>query len=627
LGLYGWVGKILWVDLTKGKTTIDSSENLVKRFVGGRGVGQWLLFSQLRPETAPLHPENIIVFGTGPLTGTLAPASCRLSVDTKNLLTGGVLSSNAGGHVAPELKYAGFDFVAIHGASNKPVYLLIMDEKAEIRDASHLWGLSTWKTEEILRRELGDPKLRVASIGAAGENLAKPTCIIVDRGRAAGRGGCGAVMGSKKLKALAVRGTGEVKVAEPEKFMREVDRLWKKIDENEAVKFRRDFGTHGLLPLANERGLVGVRNFQDDYWSPEKVEKVRQEVLNEKFEIRKLACFNCPIYCSHLYRIEHGPHAGLVSEGFQLNLDWDFAGKLDIDDPVALIKINALCSELGLDIDNASAPIAWAFELFERGIIGTDETDGLKLKWGDADTVIELLKKIARREGFGKVLAEGSKRASEIIGRGSERYVSHVKGQDSIEAIRVDKGWALGCVTSPRGGGHLDGAFQSHRVPSAGDPRSYDSKAESVFWFERFKAIVDMMGVCYFATVWNHSDLLGPDDFVCLFSAATGVSITGDILMRIGQRVHNVEKAFNTLHAGFKRVDDYPPRRFMLESISSGPNKGASLDEAGWSRMLDEYYRLHGWDTKTGWQTAKGLEELGLVEVKEKLDRNAKLIS
>ncbi len=623
---YGWVGKYLKINLSKGSIKINSSEDLIKRFIGGKGIGQWLLFNHLSPDVEPLHPENLLVFSTGSLTGTMAPASCRISIDTKNLLTGGVASSNVGGHFGPELKYAGFDFLIIQGASKDPVYLKIIDKEITIEEASHLWGKSTTETEEILRKDNNKPDLRVASIGLAGENLVRPACIIVDKGRAAGRGSCGAVMGSKKLKAIAVRGTGEVKVANPDIFMDEVSKAWIKINDNQSTKIRRSFGTRGFLQNANNSGLLGVRNFQDDYWDQENIEKVRQERLN-KYVIRKLACFNCPMYCSNYYKIDEGKYSGLLCEGFQTNMDWDFAAKIDITDPLALVKINALCSELGLDIDNSSAPIAWAFELFEKDIIGTNETEGLKLEWGNSEAVIELLNKIAKREGFGKILAEGSKRASEIIGKGSEKYVSHIKGQDSIEAIRSDKGWALGCVTAPRGGGHLNGAFQSHRTPSAGDPHSYDSKAEKVFWFERFKAVVDMMGICYFTTVWSDKDLLELNDFAMLFNAATGSSITGDDLMLIGRRVHNIEKAFNTLHAGFTRKDDLPPNRFMNESISSGPHKGEKLDEKSWNNMLNKYYIIHGWDIETGWQKSKTLDNLKLFKVKERLSKNGRLIN
>ncbi len=556
----------------------------------------------------------------------MAPASCRMSIDTKNVLTGGVLSSNVGGHFGPELKFAGFDFLVIQGSSARKVYLDIKDEQAEIKDASHLWGRSTWETEDVLRKDQGDLSIRVASIGVAGENLAKSACVIVDRARAAGRGGCGAVLGSKKLKAIAVKGTQPINVAEPEKFMNEVDKIWNKIDSNKSVEARRSLGTRASLPFSNELGFMGVKNFQDDYWNPQKIKKVSQEQLNSNFEIRKLACFNCPIHCSHLYRIPQQTDSDLISEGFQLNVDWDFAGKIDITDGEALLKINTLCNQLGLDLDNSSAPIAWAFELYERGIIGKDETDGLDLIWGDADVVFKLLHKIAKREGLGKILAEGSLRASKIIGRGSVKYISHIKGQDSIEALRSDKGWLLGCITSARGGGHLDGAFQTHKITGAGEPDSYDSKAETVFWFERFKAVVDMMGICYFATVWSDEDLIGTDDLSRLFSTATGISMSGSDLMEIGRTVRNVEKGFNTLHAGFKRSDDYPPERFFKESIASGPNKDRILSKEGVDHMLDEYYGLHGWDRETGWQTTKCLDELELNEVKEQLRSTKKLI-
>ncbi|MBS7622277.1 aldehyde ferredoxin oxidoreductase family protein [Candidatus Bathyarchaeota archaeon] len=625
MAVYAWVGKFLKADLTHYKTVVESSEPLVRRFIGGRGVGQWLLFNSLRSGIDPLSPDNIIVFGTGPLTGTMAPAS-RMSVDLKNVYTNGVLSSSVGGHIGPELKYAGFDFLVLQGASKRPVYLFVNDGRAEFRDASHLWGESTWRTEDILRKELGDPRIRVASIGPAGENLAKPACIIVDKARAAGRGGSGAVMGSKRLKALVVRGTGPVDVAQPNRFMEEVERVWRKLDENQSVSARRKYGTRASLPSANHLGFLGARNFQDDYWDDMKIERVRQEILNERYEKRKLACFNCPLHCSHLYKIDSGPYAGLMCEGFQMNVDWDFSAKLDIDDPEALIKINAVCNELGLDIDNTSAPVAWAFELFEKGIVGSAETDGLELKWGDSKMVIELIWKIARREGFGKILAEGSRRASEIIGRGSERYVSHIKGQDSIEALRSDKGWALGCVVATRGGGHLNGAFQSHRTPHAGNPHSYDLKAEAVFWFEKFKAAVDMLGICYFTTVWSDRGLLDQDDLAQLFSAATGIQVDGEQLINVGLQVHNVEKAFNTLHAGFSRRDDYPPERFMTEPVKSGPNRGEKLDRENWNMMLDQYYTIHGWDPETGWQRSECLDKLGLVEVKQRLRQENKLL-
>jgi aldehyde:ferredoxin oxidoreductase len=626
LETYCWIGKFLRIDLSKNKITIDSSKKLLKRFIGGRGVGQWLLFDQVSPNTQALHPDNLLVFSSGSLTGTMAPASCRMSIDTKNVFTGGVLSSNVGGHFGPELKFAGFDFLVIQGSSDKPVYLDIKDEQVEIKNASHLWGRSTWETEDIVRKDQGDLSIRVASIGTAGENLANPACVIVDRARAAGRGGCGAVLGSKKLKAIAVKGTQPINIAEPEKFMNEVEKIWNKIDSYKSVETRRTLGTRAALPFSNELGFMGVKNFQDDYWNPKKIKKVSQEQLNSNFEIRKLACFNCPIHCSHLYRIPQQTDSDLISEGFQLNVDWDFGGKIDITDGEALLKINTLCNQLGLDIDNSSAPIAWAFELYERGIIGKNDTNGLDLIWGDTDVVTTLLHKIAEREGFGKILAEGSLRASKIIGRGSEKYVSHIKGQDSIEALRSDKGWLLGCITSARGGGHLDGAFQTYKTPGAGEPDSYDSKAEKVFWFERFKTVVDMMGVCYFATVWSDKDLIGPDDFSRLFSTATGVSMSGTDLMRTGRIVRNVEKGFNTLHAGFKRSDDYPPERFFKEPIVSGPNKDRILTREGVDHMLDEYYALHGWDKETGWQTTKCLDELELNEVKEQIRSTKKLI-
>jgi aldehyde:ferredoxin oxidoreductase len=617
---YGWVGKTLRIDLSISKVIIEPTQKYADRFIGGRGVGQWILFNELALNIGALDPGNKMVFGTGPLTGTMAPSS-RLSLDTKNVLTGGTLSSNCGGHFGPELKFAGFDFVIVQGKANRPVYVWINDGRAKINDASHLWGKSTWECEDLIRDQLRDEKIRVASIGLAGENLVKVACIIVDRSRAFGRGGSGAIMGSKNLKAIAVRGTGSIEVADSEGFMNEVDFVLAKMDKNESIQERRQKGTRAILEKLNDMCFFATRNFQDDCWDPKKIEKIKQSVFNDRYEVRKLSCFNCPIFCSHFYEVKDGPYAGLRCEGFQANMDLDYSSKLEIDDPIALIKINALCNYLGLDIDNTSGPIAWAFELWEKGIITEEETGGLELKWGDYETVIQLISKIAYRDGFGGVLAEGVKRASEIIGKGSERYAIHIKGQDSIESLRYDKGWALGCVVAPRGGGHLNGAFISLRFPSAGDPSSYEDKASIVFWFEKFKAVVDMLGICYFTTCWSDKDLLTPDDLARLFSKATGKEMGGEQLMRIGQQVHNVEKAFNTLHAGFKREDDYPPKRFIEEPIKSGPFKGERIRREKWERMLDEYYELHGWDRKTGWQTEECLKNLELLEVALKLGK------
>jgi len=635
--IFGWAGRILRINLTNGKQSIEPTERYTDRFIGGRGVGQWILLNEVSADISPLNPENRIIFGTGPLTGTLAPATCRLSIDSKNLLTGGVGSSNAGGHFAPELKYAGFDFVVIQGKAAKPVYIWITDGTAEIRDASAIWGKTTWETENFLQREINE-RVKVLSIGPAGENLVKAACIIVNGARAGGRCGFGAIMGSKNLKAIAIRGTKAVRVAHPEEFIKEVDKAWDTLNKCETIRRVRTKGCYSGIVRTQDTCTLPVRNFQDSHWEVEKLQRTMPSIF-EKYKIRNFSGFNCPISCSSFYKVNDGPNKNLECEGFEENLGWDYMAKLDIDNPVALLKIQATCNQLGLDLDNSSGPIAWVFELFQRGIITEKDTDGLKLIWGDYNTVIKLIKKMAYRSGFGNILAEGVKRASEIIERSSEKYAIHIKGQDLAEGIRAAKGWALGVVVAPRGGGHLDGATMTgiqqiskevgkarFDTPAAGDQRSYEGKAKVVFWFEKFKAIVDMLGMCYFTSLWMDINLLGPEDYAKLFSKATGKKITGNQLMQIGEQVCNIEKAFNTLHKGFKRKDDFPPKRLMKEAINSGPFKGELLEKERWSKMLDEYYNLHKWDKKTGWQTKECLEELGLVEIANILKKAGKLI-
>jgi len=627
---FSFGGKVLRVDLTSGKVWTEPTKKYAQRFLGGRGVNNWILYDEVKPWVTPFDPANRLIFGAGVLVGTLAPCATRHSIDGKSPMTGGVGSANSCGHFAPELKFAGYDHIVFQGRSRRPVYLWIDDDQVEILDASHIWGKTTWDTDDLIEEELGDDEVQIACIGPAGENLVRSACIITNRARSASRCGLGAVMGSKNLKAVAVRGSGSIEVAYPERFMEVVDETWEKIKSSGAASKVRN--PHSL----NEANLMPVRNFQDAYMSPDKLDKLMPEVYEEKCEIRRLGYFACPIYCSRLYKVRSGQYAGLVSEGLHANdlLNWVGRFDLDLDDPAAMIKLHALCNEYGLDQDNASCSIAWAFECYQRGIFTQKDTDGLKLEWGDYQVVAELLRKVAYREGLGDLLAEGSKRASQIVGKGSEGFAIHVKGQDSMEPMRTSKGWALGCGVSTRGGTHTRGAAF---IEMTGDippevcekiwgvqvegPLSYENKAKLVVYYERLQAVLDSLGVCLFSSNYNGPSLLDPDDLAELYSAATGRDIDGDELMRIGERIHNIEKAFNVLHAGFSRRDDYPPQRLMEEPVKSGPMRGERLHREKWGQMLDEYYELHGWDKETGWQTRKCLEDLDLRRIADDLEK------
>jgi len=632
---FGWVGRICRVNLTNETVNIESTNKYFSKFIGGRGIAQWILLTELKPNVHPLDPRNIIIFSTGPLTGTLAPISGRLCVDSKNFVTGGVGSSNVGGFFGSELKYAGFDAIIIQGKSSRPVYLMIDYENIIIKDAEFLWGKTTWETEDLL--EQNDKNIQVLSIGPAGENLVKSACIIVNRKHAAGRCGFGAIMGAKNLKAIAVRGRGKIKIAEPVEFIKSVDKVWGIIDKSSTInqRYRETLGTHFNTQRANDSCALPYRNFQDDHWSNEKFLKVRPKVF-EKWKTRNIAEFNSPIYMSSFYKI---PEEGVETEGFEQNHAWDYMGKLDMNEPIAIIKAHILCNSLGLDIDNSSGVIAWAFELYEKGILSKDDTDGLELKWGDSEVILNLIKKLAYREGIGELLAKGVLEASKIIGSPSEYYALHMKGQELAEGIRSAKGWALGIITATRGGGHLNGApmtglqkispeigMKRFGDPNVGKQNIYSGKAKAVVWYEKLKAIVDMCGLGYHSSCWISPELCDANHYAALFSTATGNKMSGDDLMLLGEKLQNVEKAFNTVHRGFLREDDLPPKRLMLEPIKSGKYKGELLDRDKVELMLDEYYELHGWDKKTSWQTRKSLEKLGMSEVINILKREGKLI-
>jgi len=445
-------------------------------------------------------------------------------------------------------------------------------------------------------------------------------------------------MGSKNLKAIVVRGSLPVHVADPEGFLSLVEKVRTQILSTETIKRFRAHGTCGSVPRANAACTIPVRNFQDDHMDEKKLERVARSVFQESFQVRNLSCMGCFFQDTFLYEIKDGDYAPLLVEGFHQNLVWDFIGKLEITHPPAVLATQALCSQYGMDIDNTSGAIALAFELYEKGIIDERDTDGLKLVWGDHRSVIKLIEKMAYGDGFGAILNQGAYRAAEIIGRGADKYAVHIKGQDLAEAIRADKGWALGVVVAPRGGGHLNGASMTGMIkispedsmavfgtPYGGEQDTYRGKAKVVYWYELLKSVVDTLGLCYFTSKWVDLKFLGPEEYADLLSAATGMTFSGDALMSVGRKVHNIEKAFNTLHAGFGVEDDYPPPRFFEEPVKSGPYKGALFTRHEWQGMLEEYYDLHGWDPKTGLQTEAVLRELGLSSVLKKLKDAGKL--
>ncbi len=624
---YGRTGNILYIDLTNKNVTIQKIDPYLS-FIGGRGINQKILFDSLGKDVNPLEPENVIVLGSGPFVGTLVPTACRLAVDYKNVITGGVGSGNSGGHFGAEMKFAGYDHIVITGKSEIPIYLYIYNDKVFFRNAKNLWGKDTWQVENIIKYQEKDKALKTLTIGEGGENLVKFACIIGDRGRAVGYGGSGAVFGSKKLKAIAIRGTLPLSVAYPDKLVEKVkiynDNI---IEKSNTIDFYRKGGT--LLPYVKlgESRPHGVKNMSEEFWSNEAISCVTRDKFDTYLKYRR-SCFNCPAYCSSIYEIE-----GLLCEGIEANTLRAFGSNLDVRSPKDILFGNALVNMYGLDTDQTSAVIAWAIECFENGLIHKEDTDGLELRWGNGDSIIQLIKNIAYRKGFGDILADGVYEASKTIGRGTEKYSVLVKKNSLMEAsMRSHKGWALGIVTSTKGGGHLRGApgleaqrilpELSRKILGIDDivvPTSYKNKPELVVWQEKYKGIIDIMGLCACTSTWMDINLFTLDDIAEFYKFTTGEDVSGEYLMLVGEKLQNIERVFNYLHTGFDRKDDYPPEKLRNISVHDGTYKGEKLDLNKWDQMLDEYYEFHKWEKVSGIPTQETLINLGLADVVEKL--------
>ncbi len=621
--IYGYSGLILRVDLTNSKVWTEPTSKYAERWIGGRAINTWILLNELSPETRWNDPENILAFGVGVLVGTLAPGACRVSIDTKNAFNNALGSANVGGFFGAEIKFAGFDNIIITGKAEKPVYLWINDGKAEIRDASFLWGKTTWDTEKLIRETMKDERIRVASIGPAGENLVKSACIMADRGCAAGGSGCGAVMGSKNLKAVAVRGKNSIFIADAEEFIKAVDNEMRNINKWQLIKDIRDKGYYGAMggrleSTAWEEGYRPVKNGQDEYWGKEKIACIAEQEI-KKYRKGTVACFSCPISCKPWMDITETEY-NIEGEGWWNNSSNSYCTKIDNTNLESAIYAHLLTNQLGLDGDNAAQAISWAYECYEKGILTKEDTDGFDLSWGNYESMLALLKKLAYREGFGDFLADGALQAAKKIGKDSEKFVIHVKGQDSLDGVRINKGWGFGIILSPAAGRHLRGSLNGFWLRDDRPINSYENVPEDLYYNQKKKAVQDMIGLCSY--VYGQT----VDDWVALFNSATGRSLTIEEFLHIGLQEHNLEKAFNTIHAGFDRNDDYPCERFYNEPVKSGPYKGEYLDHNIWDGMLDTIYMLHKWDVKSGLQTRHGLEEIGLEIVADMLEKNDKLL-
>jgi len=617
--MYGWAGKILRVDLSREKVVKQQlPDDLRINFIGGRGINAKILLDEVPPGTDAFDPENRLIFGTGPLTGTLAPGAGRFNITTRSPL-GYLGDSNSGGHWAPELKFAGYDHVVIWGRAQKPVYLWICDDEVQIKNAADLWGRDTWEAQQMIREELGDQEIKTACIGPAGENLVRFASVMTGPKNAAGRTGTGAVMGSKNLKAISVRGTGGVKIKDPEKLMEATEKFRQEIDRSGRHHGGR--GTYGTLWYIHNYGCILVtRHHQEGYW--EDADKLNPRIFHEKYVRRWIGCFCCPKPCTPHFEIREGPYKGLTGDGPEFETVASYGAAPVVADLDTVLKAATVGDRYGLDCDSTGRVISYAMELFQRGII-SDEDVGFPLKWGDGTAVLRLIEMIAFRKGFGDVLAEGEVRAGRKIGRGAEKYVLAIKNLEQHETCRSGRGVALAQATSTRGSDHLRGdpSIEFHGLApeesekrfgyrSAVDPLSYEGKGILVVLTENQAALADMLEVCKMYSFWGHISYT-EDMLAELFASVTGVEMSGAKLLRAAERVYNVERAF-IVREGVRRRDDYQTWRTFDEPLPSGPHKGQKLDRDRYETMLDDYYRVRGWDVRTGIPTKEKLRELGL---------------
>ncbi|RLG46186.1 MAG: aldehyde ferredoxin oxidoreductase, partial [Thermoproteota archaeon] len=563
-----------------------------------------------------------------PVSGTSWPASGRLQVAAESRQTGLMGYSNAGGRFGPYIKYAGFDAIVVRGRSERPVYLYVEDGRAELRDASYLWGLDTWAAEDALREEHGE-EARVACIGQAGENLVRYAAIITEKGRAAARTGLGAVMGAKRLKAVVLSGTMGVTVARPREFEEFVEWAAEQIDADRYSETYKDLGTPLLVVLMNLIGRLPTKNHWTGHW--ERAEEISGERIVWGYRVAKRACFSCRFHCKNVLRL--GDTLGDHPEYETIDA---LGANLLIDDPEFIIRANWLADRYGIDTISLGGTIAWAVECYERGLLTREDTGGLELRWGDPELVEELIHMIAHRRGFGDLLAEGSARASRRVGRGTERYAMHVKGLEiPAQDGRAQKSMGLAHATAARGADHLTHStfldevgfeeaiikrYGEKYLPEMADRLSPRYKGVMAKDCEDLVAAASSMVLCVTGG-WLHPPLFYWPELARLYTLVTGVEASEEDMRRVGERIVNLRRAYLIKH-GVGRRDDSLPERFTREPAPTGPNRGQVVEL---DQMLDEYYRARGWDLETGWIPRSKLEELGLEDVADELEEMGRL--
>jgi aldehyde:ferredoxin oxidoreductase len=612
----GCHGKILRVNLSSGLISEEMvPESIHKKYLGGAGLATKYLWDEVPEGADPLGPENRLIFMAGSLTGVVAPSTGRFSVVAKSPQTGIWGQANSGGRWGVEFKRCGYDGIIFEGKAEKPVYLLIEDNKAELKDAGELWGLNVSETTTKIRDEVG-ARHNVACIGPAGENLVKYAAIMNDFSRAAGRCGLGAVMGSKNLKAVAVKGTIRTPISEPEEFKAHSKKQFELMDEAMMKMAMQAFGTSVVLDLVNVRGGFPTRNWQSGVY--EQADDINGPAISDNILTRNVACFACPIACGRGTEIRKGKYAGNKGEGPEYETVGTFGGMCFVNDLEAITMAGYLCNDYGIDTISAGSTIAFAMECFEKGIITEEDTGGLPIKFGDPDIIVDLVHLIAKRSGFGDLLAEGSMRMAEKLGQGSEHFAMHVKGLElpayDSRAVQMT---GLTYATANRGGDHVTAYVQGPTFSDVPFLIVEDSEIKDPFIADPEEVVVardledmlttfDCVGACKFMGM-----CLNADDWVKLVNLVTGWGLTTAEYKQAGERVYNLARAFSN-REGLTAADDTLPGRLLSEPLPDGPAEG-HVNEL--PVLLDRYYQIREWDKGSGRPSAKKLRELELDDV------------
>jgi aldehyde:ferredoxin oxidoreductase len=608
--MLGYAGRVLHVDLSSGRVWTEVlNEEYAKKYIGGIGLGMRLYLDHSKPGVDPFSAENPLVLATGPLSGSMVPTGGNgHAFVSKSPQTFGVGETKAHGHFGTELKRAGYDAVIFYGKSERPVYLWIDDDAVQLLDAKYLWGKSPQETEDAIKKELKDAYIRVASIGVAGEKLVRIACVINEKTRACGRTGLGAVMGSKNLKAVAVRGSKDIAVANKDSLLELVKVQHERMKGPAARKYRT-LGTPENVLVLNALGAMPTNNFTGAVFSG--ADRISGEYLNERFVAKVIGCSSCAMRCEHIAVVPEGPYKGTTTR-IEYEPLWAMGPNCGVGNLDAILKGMDLSNYYGVDAISIGGIISFAMDLCKNGIINK-ETAGLELNFGDAEAMIEMIKRVSLREGFGDTLAEGVKLAAEKIGKGSDRYAVHIKGLEMTGYdIRGLKTAALGYAVSFRGADHnRHGAYGPDVSGKVNRFKAEKGRGKLVKETEDLYSIIDSIIVCKFS---RGTYVKGFDDLAALYTAVTGIEMSGEELRRAGERINNLGRLIN-IREGLTRKDDSLPWKIIHVPIpDEGPSKGSHVAQEELDLLLDDYYEVRGWDNE-GIPTPEKLKELGMEDL------------